>query len=308
MGQMTEMSQEWYRKMMNDSAELIKMSCQPQYQQLDFSAYITQSQPISIPQQPLDQIGVNPDDDTFFLFNSLPNDPTLIPDFDTTNFLSGSLLYTPDASGNSSVMPSCNSPIKEVFSTGVFQPPLASSRGRKYHNTNLLAQYCQEVLYVTAHPSLCQIGNIVEKLKNSGSNLQEKKLRSSVREWFRKRREYMASKIYRSCQRLLPACPFKGGKQSEKMTNFLYKVHSNTSLIGIIMLESKLPMQSETEQLDFIKEKVTDFYLKYPQRKLRNFNGVKKFISIQPDGEGEEEDEGFNLSQEALDCFLSERQ
>lgn len=289
-GQMTEMSQDWYKKMINDSAELIKISCQPQYQQLDFSAFITQSQP---------SIASNQDDDTIFPFNSLPN----YSEFDASNFLDGALLYTPDQSGNSSILPlKCSSPSpfhiqqidltktnKESFHSGVGQ----SSRGRKYHNTNLLAQYCQEVLHITAHPTLVQISEIVIKLKSSMYDAPEKKLRSSIREWFRKRREYMATKIYRSCKRLLPPCPHKT-KESEKMTSFLRKIHSNSALIGIIMLESKLPMQSEKEKIEFVTEKVTDFYLKYPQRKLRNCAGIKDFMT-----------ELNNLSQDDMETFIN---
>lgn len=272
-GQMTEMSHDWYKKMINDSAELIRFSLQPQYQQIDLASFITQSQPSIIPPLPQQEEG----EETIFPFNSLPN----LSDYDSSSFMCGALLFTPDQSGNSSILPTMESPIKESIafdgttantSTSAYQPQ--QSRGRKYLNTNLLARFCQEVLQITAHPSLVQISEIVDRLKMSSSstnnnNISEKKLRSSVREWFRKRREYMATKIYRSCKRLLPPCPFKT-KESEKMTNFLRKVHANSDLIGIIMLESKLPMQSEREKLDFVKEKVTDFYLKYPQRKLRN--------------------------------------
>ena len=59
------------------------------------------------------------------------------------------------------------------------------------------------------------------------------------------------------------------------MSEFIKSIHSNHALIGIIMLESKLPMESESEKIDFVKEKVIDFYLKYPQRKLRNSAGFK---------------------------------
>ena len=112
-----------------------------------------------------------------------------------------------------------------------------SARGRKYHNTNLLAQYCQEVLSKTAHPSLAHISEIVAKLHSPGGPT-EKKLKSLIREWFRKRREYMATKIYRSCERLLP-CPI--GTRDQEMSEFIKSIHSNNALIGIIMLESKLP-------------------------------------------------------------------
>lgn len=286
-GQMTETSQDWYKKMMNDSAELIKISFQPEYQELDFSYFITQSQPASIQEV----------DTTMFPFNSLPN----VSDFDTSNFFD---TFTPETSEiTSSILQSSSSRIspKKTNYSGVVH----ISRGRKYHNTNLLAQYCQEVLNLTAHPTMSQIGDIVEKLKTSGGpnyDSTEKKLRSSVREWFRKRREYMATKIYKSCKRLLPSCPHKT-KQCEKMTNFLKKIHSNSALVGIIILEAKLPMQSEKEKIEFVKEKITDFYLKYPQRKLRNTNGIKFIVDMNEefDMDGDES----NLSQDAMEEFIN---
>ena len=267
---MTEMSQEWYKKMMTDGAELVKLSLEPQYKEIDFSAFITQSQPsqsnFSVSSQSFD-------DDSIFPFNSLPLTENSSLEF---NFMGGGALLTPDPSSSTRQSTRPNSTISNSLAQSPTKHYMSSrgtsSRGRKYHNTNLLAQYCQEVLSKTAHPSIGQISEIVSKLYYPGGPT-EKKLKSLVREWFRKRREYMATKIYRSCQSLLPPCPI--GSRDQEMSEFIKSIHSNHALIGIIMLESKLPMESESEKIDFVKEKVIDFYLKYPQRKLRNSAGFK---------------------------------
>ena len=274
-GQMTEMSQEWYKKMMTDGAELVKLSLEPQFKEIDFSAFITQSQPPPVIQANFSSNSSQSFDDTIFPFNSLPLADETSLDFN--NFLGGALL-TPDPSSSSASVHQSTRPNSSIPNTIVPSPTRhrgAMSRGRKYHNTNLLAQYCQEVLTKTAHPSLTQISEIVGRLycSSGGGGPTEKKLKSLVREWFRKRREYMATKIYRSCQSLLPPCPI--GSRDQEMSEFIKAIHSNHALIGIIMLESKLPMESESEKSNFVKEKIIDFYLKYPQRRLRNSAGFK---------------------------------
>lgn len=270
-GQMTEMSQEWYRKMMTDGAELVKLSFEPQYKDIDFSAFITQSQPP--PHIESNSATQSSFDDEIFPFNSLP----LVDgsSMDNYSFLGGALL-TPNPSSTGQITRPSSSIPNTVIPSPIRKHSVSSrgqlSRGRKYHNTNVLAQYCQEVLCKTAHPSIVQISEIVARLNYAGGP-SEKKLKSLVREWFRKRREYMATKIYRSCQSILPPCPTESHDQ--EMSEFIRSIHSNRSLIGIIMLESKLPMESETEKIDFVKEKIIDYYLKYPQRKLRNCTGFK---------------------------------
>ena len=329
-GQMTEMSQEWYRKVINDSAEQFKMSFDSQYngKQLDFSTLISHSQPNPRFQSNFHRHNQTIED-PIFPFNSFPeciqtpsNDFSDFPDLpdihdlpelsDISNYYSNprnhGKLFTPDQSSNNqsrshsfphSVLIGA-SPIKKL------EIKNQTTRGRKYQNSNLLAQFCQILLNSTAHPNLNQIADFVYQLKSNSSNsnnnssISEKKLRSAVREWFRKRREYMATKIYRSCQRLLP----KEVPKDQNISDFLKSVHSNETIIGIIMLEAKLPMQYEKEKIDFVKEKITDFYLKYPQRKLRNTNFVKQntneFLLNGADDDGEER----NLSKDNMDRLI----
>lgn len=290
-GQMTEMSQEWYRKMMSDGAELIKLSLDPEYKEIDFSAFITQSQPP--PHIPSNQSF----DETVFPFNSLPLTEESSIDF---NFMGGALL-TPVSSSISHLSTHASSSVSNtIVPSPIKSNRGTSARGRKYHNTNLLAQYCQEILSKTAHPSIGQISEIVNKLYYPGGPT-EKKLKSLIREWFRKRREYMATKIYRSCQNLLP--PYPTGSREHDISEFIKTIQSNYALIGIIMLESKLPMESEIERMDFVKEKIIDYYLKYPQRKLRNSVGFKNIRNkMESDDEGYGEDGGEG--EDDFDLFI----
>lgn len=277
-GQMTEMSQDWYRKMLND-ADQLKISFganSADLFQVNQQTQLSNKPKINTKTNNFSS-NSNESIESYFPFNSFSTCGAIHPHFadipDIPNFSSPqlqpftSLYITPEdsslleSSRNGSVLIG-SSPVKKCITRA------APTRGRKYHNSNVLAQCCQKVLNLTAHPGINQIAEIVHQLKgneNISSNA-EKKLRSSVREWFRKRREYMATKIYRSCERLLPKIP---SKQYE-IDEFIKSIHSNHALIGIIMLESKLPMQSEKERINFVTEKITDYYLKYPQRKLRN--------------------------------------
>jgi hypothetical protein len=302
-GQMTEMSQDWYRKMMNDSAELIRVSLESQYKDMELSEFISHSQP-----QPLQVNYYSSSQQTIdnFPFNSLPNQD--LPDIpDLTLFFGGAALFTPEPTREAS---------KETSSSitsnpGSVKPQLSQNilnhqapRGRRYHNTNLLAQYCQEILAITAHPSISQIDGIVDKLKEpeeSNHVTRCKKLRSSIREWFRKRREYMATKVYKSCQRLLPSV---APDEKEEIDKFIKKIHKNSSLIGIIMLESHLPMASEKEKIAFVKEKIVDFYMKYPARRRRNLTNFKK-RNLYDEFAYEDEIEFINLSQDDVNSLLN---
>lgn len=282
---MTEISHDWYRKMMNDSAELINVSLESQYKEMEFSNFISQSQPT--PQIQSNYVASQLDP---FPFNSLPSQ--VLPDIPDIPMYFGALL-TPEPSRNHSREPSLVTSNRESV-----QPPEAhkSSRGRKYHNSNLLAHHCQQLLKKTAHPSLTQIDEVVDKLNDLQSSHKTcKKLRSSIREWFRKRREYMATKIYKSFQRLLPEAP----DVKDEIDRFIKKVHKNTALLGIIILESHLPMEGEKERIDFVKEKIVDFYLKYPARRRRNLNGCKRTC--------DESSAMMNLSQDDVNSLLNKQ-
>ena len=265
--QMTEMSQKWFQNMFQDTSEIIKKVSidDDTFNVLDYSNLVINSQP--------QNSHLSAVDDSVFPYNSLPN-PTDC-DFGINYSekqhpysIIPQKLLTPEDSFLGSKIHSKSQ--LEPFSMRAN----ALARGRKYHNSNTLAQYCQELLSVTAHPDLNQIMEIVGKLKRSpyASSSTDKKLKSSIREWFRKRREYMATKVYRSCQRLLPAVPNDSGNNIEDIIN---SIHKNEPLIAIIAMESKLPMQSEIEKFNFVKEKIVDYYLRYPQRKLRNSMGFK---------------------------------
>lgn len=146
-----------------------------------------------------------------------------------------------------------------------------SSRGRRYKSNNLLAQFCSQVLQQTANPRLHQISSIVNQLKAHEVGTTEKKLKSQVREWFRKRREYLAAKIYRSCDRLLP----KMNESVHDQHGFIQEICKNTTIVGLIAVEARLPMESDEEKQAFVKEKIRDYYLTYPKRRLRNSLGIQ---------------------------------
>lgn len=152
-------------------------------------------------------------------------------------------------------------------------------RGRRYKTNNVLVQVCSRYLQRTANPRPQELSEIVAQILSAedcnynGRNglmtykdkEMDKKLKSQVREWFRKRREYLAAKIYRSCDRLLPKIP-----RDADALSFARDICRNDNVIGVIAVEARLPMNSEEQKHAFVKEKIKDYYLTYPKRRLRN--------------------------------------
>ncbi len=141
-------------------------------------------------------------------------------------------------------------------------------RGRRYKTNNVVAQVCSRFLQKTANPRPQDLNEIVHQISHAEDLMlqeTEKKLKSQVREWFRKRREYLAAKIYRSCDRLLPKA--MGDRDAWTMAN---EVCKNETIISLISLEAKLPMQLDEEKFAFVREKIKDYYMSYPKRRLRN--------------------------------------
>jgi hypothetical protein len=140
---------------------------------------------------------------------------------------------------------------------------------RKYKSNSIIADICQKEIRNNLYPQAADISNMVENImriqKITNSKSEEKKIRSLIREWFRKRREYLAGKVYRSCEILLPLNPDEG----ESITDLVNRCLSNDSIIKKVILNSKLPIDNEHVKRQFVNQKVTDFYFKYPSRKIK---------------------------------------
>lgn len=75
---------------------------------------------------------------------------------------------------------------------------------RRYKANNDLAHFCQQLMSHTATPNCDQLNQLVhDYCVQHGDPGNPRQVRSKVKEWFRKRREYMASKIYRACDELM---------------------------------------------------------------------------------------------------------
>ena len=146
-------------------------------------------------------------------------------------------------------------------------------QGRKYKRNNSLAQVCQKWLKRTVYPRSNEIFDMVSEVKASMPAVPDKKLRSLVREWFRKRREYLSTKIYRLCDQFLPK---EKGKNDQDIDALIERATTNADLIGLIVLQAKLPMEDEAARREFVKEKIVDYYKQYPSRKHRNLCGISE--------------------------------
>ena len=240
---MNSLSSEWYQTVMQDSFDLqMKLAVQME-RRLRASSSVDSFQT---------QLPAEAEDEEEEIYSFSPSSP-FIP--------TGSLV---DISSSSST--------KNNFDS---DRPI---RGRRYKTDNILAQVCARFLQKTANPRPHDLNEIVAQIVRAEDGIlqySEKKLKSQVREWFRKRREYMATKIYRSCDRLLPKA-----LADEEAWIVARQVCNNETVIGLIAVEAKLPMSSEEEKFGFVREKVKDYYMSYPKRRLRNGLIARKEASL----------------------------
>lgn len=152
----------------------------------------------------------------------------------------------------------------------------SSSEGkfRKYKKNNEIAHHCQKLLKVTAYPSVAQITLLIHQIISSSSsgisNSNEiDSIRSIVLQWFRKRREYLASKVYSVCDEmmadvwmavLLKAESAGCGPLSYDST--VEAIISDSPLMKGIFRASDLPIKDETNGVNFVKRKVKDYFTK----------------------------------------------
>lgn len=152
----------------------------------------------------------------------------------------------------------------------------ADTKIRKYKCNNEIALHCQKLFKVTAYPSVAQITILIHQIKRSTSTatLEIDEIRSTVLQWFRKRREYLSKKIYDICDDCMEevwvvTClhlekSVEMGNNKDEVTYDLVidKIISNEGLMYRIMGEAHLPMKSLENSLSFVRRKVKDYFTK----------------------------------------------
>lgn len=147
---------------------------------------------------------------------------------------------------------------------------------RKYKNNNEIAHHCQKLLKVTAYPSVAQITVLIHQINSTltpntmeSSSNELNTIRSIILQWFRKRREYLASKVYSVCDELmgdiwmsvLMRCE-ASGILPISYDSTVEEIISDDSLMKGIFHASDLPIKDEENGINFVKRKVKDYFTK----------------------------------------------
>lgn len=145
-----------------------------------------------------------------------------------------------------------------------------SFKYRKYKNNGEVKNQCQKLLQITAYPTVAQVTALVHRISQIDPNTMEiNEIKSTVLHWFRKRREYLASKVYAACDDLM------GVIWTQAMENLhntgvsqitydlvVEEIVSDIILMTEIVKVSKLPVKDEANALNFVRRKVRDYFTK----------------------------------------------
>lgn len=147
----------------------------------------------------------------------------------------------------------------------------SSVKFRNYKNNNDVAFHCQKLLKITAYPTVAQITILIhEIIRSQPANSQEIDLvKKKVLQWFRKRREYLALKVYNVCDELMESVWDTIVAQADvsRITKLSYDeivevIVSDDYLMEVIFKAAKLPVKDETNGISFVRRKVKDYFNK----------------------------------------------
>lgn len=148
-------------------------------------------------------------------------------------------------------------------------------RYRRYKRNNEIAHHCQKLLKVTAYPSMAQITLLIHQINASTSKklphaMSPDEIRATILHWFRKRREYLASKIYEICDmrmKIVWAITQKQliierGLLNPTHDQIVHDIVENDGLMREIMISGKLPILNHANCVEFVRKKVGDYFTK----------------------------------------------
>ena len=145
-----------------------------------------------------------------------------------------------------------------------------SFKYRKYKNNSEVKNQCQRLLQFTAYPTVAQVTALVHRITQIDPNTMEiNEIKSTVLHWFRKRREYLASKVYAVCDDLMGVIWTQAVEnlRAAGVPQITYdlvveEIVCDTILMAEIVKSAKLPVKDETNALNFVRKKVRDYFTK----------------------------------------------
>jgi hypothetical protein len=118
-----------------------------------------------------------------------------------------------------------------------------------------LDNFCLPLLQVNPKPSKEELQSIARQLEQHYPQFRYKDLLSKIREWFRKRREYMSQRIFYVCELAFPAASLN---TDERLRECIAEVNQkNSRVLMKIVSDSQLDITDEFAAQEYCREKVS---------------------------------------------------
>lgn len=114
--------------------------------------------------------------------------------------------------------------------------------------------FCLPLLQVNPKPENTELQAIARHLEQLYPQFRYKDLLSKIREWFRKRREYMSQRIFHICEQEFPASMLTSDDQLRDCIAMITCDPSPT--LEKILKEAQLEIIDEQAALSYCREKV----------------------------------------------------
>lgn len=131
-----------------------------------------------------------------------------------------------------------------------------------------LDHYCLPLLRKRITPTTSELNTIISRLESTYPTMERRRLLSKVREWFRKRREYMSSKVFTLCERLFP----HSIDTQKALDKAVYTLKHTPQLLESIVRTANLDLEDISIAREFCYEKSVVFLKNALKRAQTNNN------------------------------------
>ena len=135
----------------------------------------------------------------------------------------------------------------------------ANSANKKISKTDL-EDYCLPLLQKRASPTLGELSTLAMTMKTAKYHqLESRLILSKIREWFRRKREYMTQRVVNVCQRRFPPASLNAEAVSSLLLAFSRNSVESVALLREVAKEANLEVVEEESLLEFAREKCVGY-------------------------------------------------
>lgn len=146
----------------------------------------------------------------------------------------------------------------------------AAAYSRKISKSDL-EDYCLPLLQRRATPSLGELNSLAMAMKTAKyHHLESRHILSKIREWFRRKREYMSQRVLNVCQRRFPPASLSADAVSSLLLAFVKNSVQSVALLKEVAKEANLEVIDEDSLMEFTHEKCIG-YLENLQMTMRKY-------------------------------------